>query len=551
MLELKEQYRQEAFRRVQICESFITRFPGYRCNDAVKFIESMEFTAEEKLPSAVTLRRWVKTYIDSGRDPMSLAPKYKEGDGPGTRVLDEQTRDLLMLFYCDQRKWSMSHCVRKAEEVTEKAIDYTSARRFLQSLPKAFVIMRREGKDKYNNLVNPFTIRDPELLYPMQRAVSDHHMLDFMVRHEGRVFRPWLTAFTDFRSRIPLGWTIVEKPDKWSILLAFYRMTEQYGLADEISIDNGKDYKSHLLNGKSVKTRVDDKYNGFTDERIIEMEGIFSSLGIETIFATPYHGQSKPIERWFGTLAEDFSKEQSSYVGSNTASRPDEIKELLRNIRKMEKRQSLPTLYHVQAAFDIWVEKWANTWKHSGKGMNGKTPMQVFNENRKPARMLHENSKKLIFTEPIGTRLVSRTGITLNSINYYSNKYNHQYLGEKLLIRKPIWTDDFISCFTLDGSWLFDAGLYEYIDRGDVEHNISATKHQIKAIKQEFAPLSARIAAAAGSDEYLNYKLKKEQEISAREQKKKAVGESFWEEMDEPVNNKPAAKTGNLLSLLD
>ncbi|MDR2446065.1 MAG: hypothetical protein LBD58_02040, partial [Treponema sp.] len=39
--------------------------------------------------------------------------------------------------------------------------------------------------------------------------------------------------------------------------------------------------------------------------------------GCEAHFATPYRGQSKPIERLFGTIIQLFSKSQDFYTGSN------------------------------------------------------------------------------------------------------------------------------------------------------------------------------------------------------------------------------------------
>jgi hypothetical protein len=54
--------------------------------------------------------------------------------------------------------------------------------------------------------------------------------------------------------------------------------------------------------------------------------GIITEVGVNIIFAKPYHGQSKPIERLWRTVHEMFDKFEQTYIGSNTATRPDEAR---------------------------------------------------------------------------------------------------------------------------------------------------------------------------------------------------------------------------------
>jgi transposase InsO family protein len=40
-----------------------------------------------------------------------------------------------------------------------------------------------------------------------------HHIFDFVIKHEGRIFRPWLTMLIDMRSRKITGWHIDAVPN--------------------------------------------------------------------------------------------------------------------------------------------------------------------------------------------------------------------------------------------------------------------------------------------------------------------------------------------------
>jgi hypothetical protein len=53
---------------------------------------------------------------------------------------------------------------------------------------------------------------------------------------------------------------------------------------------------------------------------------LVNQLGINTIYATPYHGQTKTIERFFGTFETRFGKFWETYIGRNAQNRPEHTK---------------------------------------------------------------------------------------------------------------------------------------------------------------------------------------------------------------------------------
>lgn len=91
---------------------------------------------------------------------------------------------------------------------------------------------------------------------------SDHHPLDLFVItrvHKNGMFdtaRVWLTAVMDAASNAMVGYTLTTRPNTASIAEAFSRAavftvdSPFYALPEIFYIDNGKDYRSKLLNGE-------------------------------------------------------------------------------------------------------------------------------------------------------------------------------------------------------------------------------------------------------------------------------------------------------------
>ena len=63
----------------------------------------------------------------------------------------------------------------------------------------------------------------------------------------------------------------------------------------------------------------------FTDEKgfsELRFNGLYSKLGIETVFARPYNARAKVIERFFKEFQEGFEKLLPSYIGSSIQNKP-------------------------------------------------------------------------------------------------------------------------------------------------------------------------------------------------------------------------------------
>ncbi len=480
--------------------------------------------------SAGTLYRWIREYRLGGVG--ALVPRYAPVKGPGARTLTEQDKAFIQAYYLDENRPSLAFALRNIKEYEGREINYDTARRYINGLPRAVLIKKRYGGKAYNDLAAPFINRNYESIEVMQIISADHHILDLLCRHpfKGTPFRPWLTMITDYRSRKPLGWCLDITPNRHTILRALETCVTTYGVPDEIHIDNGKDFKSKLFNGEKVKIKNTDP---FESDQALELEGIFGRMGVKVHFATPYRGQAKPVERFFRFVAETFSKEFPSYVGSNTADRPTDTALYYGRINGQEKRGDLFELQEVSALMDLWIKKYSATHKHTGDGMYGRPPDQVFTEESTGAKpVMPLEWRSLVFCEQ-HKRKVTRTGLEVAGKKYYSEDVI-KYIGEDVIVRVPFFEKGKVIVFSLDGRQLFTAWEGYLDDTGDARDNNklrnSINKKQRQMLEEYMAEpvkrkrltdkLPEALAAGSESISINNYK-------PSRPKKQEGISEFF------------------------
>jgi transposase InsO family protein len=127
--------------------------------------------------------------------------------------------------------------------------------------------------------------------------------------------RPWLTVWQDVRSRKVVGWELfVGDPCTDNIILAFRRAVMKHGVPESVWTDNGRDYDSWALQGRTKKERHAAR-GRFDSPRL---HGIFAQLKVQAHNVQPYHGQSKPVERFFGTPTTTTSDRAAEHVKPNS-----------------------------------------------------------------------------------------------------------------------------------------------------------------------------------------------------------------------------------------
>lgn len=290
-------------------------------------------------------------------------------------------------------------------------------RRFLNSIDSEVCDFHRLGEKYWRQHYLPSVLRDYEQLRPNEVWVADHRQFNVAVRFSsGKTLFPWVSAFLDMKTRILVGWEICETPSSDSIRLALKKAIEKYGCAEHVILDNGVDYASRLLSGKSkrIRTHLDEK----------EFTGIFLQLKIEPHFCIPGNPQSKSVERLFWTQETSFDVAFLTYRGNGISTRPEGVDRRIKSGKHTPEREE----------FLSYVENWITSYNerpHRGHGMNGRSPMQVWNEYFKT----HEQRK----VSPASLRLLMMKGEKVKVGRFGIRAFGSYYRDDLVMERITQW----------------------------------------------------------------------------------------------------------------
>lgn len=444
---------------------------GYTEEHATALFLADLYDREKRRVSRPTLFRWERCYRQQGLEGLI--------DGRGARAVKSATEDPFLAevqrLYLNVRKLKLPTCHEivsmKAEENGWQSRSIHQCRRAIKRLPKAVVLRHRGGKEAYTNEAEPFIERDYSTLRSNEEWCGDHHQFDVMVSHGGQLVRPWITAWMDMRSRKIVGWQILAtNPNTDSILAAFGDGARACGVPEGVYIDNGKDYDSYALNGRTkqqrrrrVKVQIDEQAAG----------GMFASLGVRPTFCWAYHGQSKPIERFFGT-AEQVTPVWPTYCGRSPAERPEDLQ------RQID-RGKAPSL----AEFTQWFAAWLDGYHadaHTGNGMNGKSPNQVFADNLLEKRVANPTILDLLLLKVGRPVKVGQNGVRHNGLSYGQfDQRLIERLGQEVILRVDPKDISFVLVWTPDGSLVCRAKANQQIPANATAEEL---KEAIKAKRQ-------------------------------------------------------------------
>jgi putative transposase len=202
----------------------------------------------------------------------------------------------------------------------------------------------------------------------------------------------------DYRSRKLVGATWAWEGSSRAIAATMRRAILQFGPPEGIYVDNGKDY---IKVAKGARKGSDPWLEESplapnqwwqTELEAIERTGFLARLNIAVTHCIPRHPQSKHVERLFRTLHTRFDAIHSTYTSGSPSTRPDSTELAMMQHRRLFKKGLAAQSSHPLASRFIlgclsWIEEYNNT-PHSGEGMDGRTPNEVFaaelNPNQKP-----------------------------------------------------------------------------------------------------------------------------------------------------------------------
>ena len=393
-----------------------------------------------------SLHRW-KTILNGTEDYTKLIPQYKYAkvDEYRTILTDEEIKIFMGLLLHPNRI-----CIGKAIALTKYKLQqqgqsYIPADITFRKYANWFKrnnydkwILARDGEKALSDKVEPYIKRDASLLEVGDILVADGHVLNFNVINPftGKPSRATLVGFLDWKSTALVGYEIMLEENTQCIASALRNSIINLDMVPKVVYqDNGRAFRAKYFN--------DDR--GFSE---LGFNGLYSKLGIETVFARPYNARAKVIERFFKEFQEGFEKLLPSYVGSSIDNKPAY---LMRNekLHKQLHNDFVPTLDETINMIDMWLN-----FKNSQPCPNApdKTIAEVLESRKRQNIDINLLDDLMLATE---VKTIQRNGIRFLNCDYFDERlYGFK---SKVLIKYNLFDLTSIKVYTTKGEYLCTA----------------------------------------------------------------------------------------------
>lgn len=318
-------------------------------------------------------------------------------------------------------------------------------RRIIAEVPTYVQLYLRKGPEAVGRFF-PHQTRTKTHMHAMECVQTDYHKFDVFIRFPDREkpARVQMIAISDVYSGKFLAYRLSETANSHTVQLAFCDLVRRYGIPQHCLMDNGREFVNMVMAGQvAYRNRYAPKEG--------EVLGLFPLLGIQLHFATPGHGQAKPIERAFREFCDRVAKHPAfvgAYTGRNTVEKPenymsraiplDEFREVLeREIAAYNARRGRKSEVANKRSFD-----------------------EVFNESyaTAPITKATEEQQRLWLMRAEGKKADRENGeIELHGTRYWA-EWMWQIAGQAVTVRfDPDDLMNGLQVYTMDGTYLGDA----------------------------------------------------------------------------------------------
>lgn len=437
-----------------------------------------------------TIEGWKKKLEKNKGDTLKLADR-RGHHKRGKSGLTSQQTDILLRCALHPNKPRLSEAIRMAHAIMhtksiENGHSAATYRRWLKNWASRnhhIWVFNREGAKAWNDKCAFYIERDYNLINVGDVVVADGHVLNFEIINPwtGKPKRMMLIVWLDMKSGYPLGWEIMPTEDTAAISSALRRAILRLGKYPQVAyLDNGKAFRARFFKGC---TNFDEA--GFA--------GLYERLGMKTIFAWPYHGQSKTVERFFGTFAE-LERWCPTYTGTSIEHKPPRMnrgEKLHRKVYEKATNGQCLTLEQAHRAIASWFDVYA---KRPQRGhLNGRSPLEVFMEGKGDG-VDKANLSYLMMSLEI--KHIRQNGISFHGRNYYHPAlYGRRH---PVMVRYDLQDKSALYVFELNGDYICEAGPVEGVHPaatvlGNDEDRAKLTKHiELKKHQEKEASISAR-----------------------------------------------------------
>lgn len=393
-----------------------------------------------------SLHRWY-AMLNGTEDYTKLLPQYKYSTVREYRtVLNDEEIKIFMGLLLHPNRLSIGKAIALTKyRLKEQGQNFIPADITFRRYAKWFKdnnydkwILARDGEKALSDKVEPYIKRDASLLEVGDILVADGHKLAFQVINPftGKPCRATLVGFLDWKSTALVGYEIMLEENTQCIASALRNAIINLDMIPKVVYqDNGRAFRAKYF--------TDDK--GFTE---LGFQGLYSKLGIETVFARPYNARAKVIERFFKEFQEGFEKLLPSYIGSSINNKPAFM---MRN-EKFHKNlhiDYIPTIEETIKMIDMWL-----SFKNSQPCPNApdKTIAEVLTERKRQNIDINTLDDLMLATE---VKTIQRNGIRFLNCDYFDERlYGFK---SKVLIKYNLFDLTSIKVYTPKGEYLCTA----------------------------------------------------------------------------------------------
>lgn len=393
-----------------------------------------------------SLHRWY-SMLNGTEDYTKLLPQYKYSTVREYRtVLNDEEIKIFMGLLLHPNRLSIGKAIALTKyKLKEQGQNFIPADITFRRYAKWFKdnnydkwILARDGEKALSDKVEPYIKRDASLLEVGDILVADGHKLAFQVINPftGKPCRATLVGFLDWKSTALVGYEIMLEENTQCIASALRNAIINLDMIPKVVYqDNGRAFRAKYF--------TDDK--GFTE---LGFQGLYSKLGIETVFARPYNARAKVIERFFKEFQEGFEKLLPSYIGSSINTKPAYM---MRDekFHKNLHNDFIPTIEETIKMIDMWL-----SFKNSQPCPNApdKTIAEVLSERKRQNIDINTLDDLMLATE---VKTIQRNGIRFLNCDYFDERlYGFK---SKVLIKYNLFDLTSIKVYTPKGEYLCTA----------------------------------------------------------------------------------------------
>ena len=434
------------------------------------------------------LYRYQKSYNEYGE--IGLVD-FRGVKNKGRSEIDKDLWAVFEYLYLEENEPTAAYCYEQTKLWALKyrsdinIPSYSAFNRMIKQIPDPIIKLYRLGNKAFVDNCEKYITRMVEDLQPNDIWVADNHTIDVISQKDGTEVkhRMYFTAFVDARSRLLVGFNITDTPNSESTLLALRDAIMKYGKPKMIYVDNGREFLTNDIGGRGHR-------KGKKEKDTCVPPTILQLLEIKMINALPRNAKAKVIERWFREFTSHFAVLFNTYIGSNPVKRPEYTKYSVKSGNIVKDSE-------IVAFADRFINGYMNARPQYGRGMNGKSALEVWNENIVNKIVVPKDKLNLLLMRISRPILVKQNGVRLRIYNdtiwYYEQRFAYEHMNKtEVYVRYDPKDLSSVRVYDLEDRFLAELPLDEtavgsYIsDSDDIKEKMKNKRQLKKLVKSEY-----------------------------------------------------------------